>query len=234
MVARRMLTGAGHRVVEARDGLEGVEAAAARRFDAILMDISMPRLDGVKATRRIRAGGGVSAATPILGVTAHASVSEQEAFREAGMDACLTKPVRRDAIARALSALSSGRAAQAEDASATDGCEPDGEAPVIDEEVFDEFVASLTPEMLGDMVARVDRELTAAADGMRTVAPCHALAAHAHMAAGAAALVGASRAHAALAAVETAAKSGRRDTAAIASAQQEMATAASVIREFAG
>jgi PAS domain S-box-containing protein len=94
---RRYLRDGSHRVVEASDGIEGVAAATASRFDLIITDISMPRLDGIEATRRIRAGG-ASAQARIIALTAYALPEDLERFREAGMDACLTKPVTRDSL----------------------------------------------------------------------------------------------------------------------------------------
>ncbi|MBL9060280.1 MAG: response regulator, partial [Mangrovicoccus sp.] len=101
-VAREMLEAEGHRVTEAVDGQAGVDLAATRRFDAILMDISMPVMDGTEAARRIRSGGGASSAAPIIAVTAHALPEEIARFREAGMAQTISKPVDRDLMARVL------------------------------------------------------------------------------------------------------------------------------------
>lgn len=92
LIAREMLRRRGCDVTEAADGTEGVEAAETRRFDLILMDISMPRLDGVGATKLIREGS-LNAATPIVALTAHALPDQLESFRQAGMDDVLTKPL---------------------------------------------------------------------------------------------------------------------------------------------
>lgn len=94
---RRTLSDCHHRVTEATDGLQGVALAEQSRFDIIITDISMPGLDGIEATRRIRAGG-ASATARIIALTAHALPEDLERFRRAGMDACLTKPVTRAAL----------------------------------------------------------------------------------------------------------------------------------------
>ncbi|MHC0054853.1 hybrid sensor histidine kinase/response regulator [Actibacterium sp. D379-3] len=101
-VAREILEILGHEVTEAHDGLEGVKLAAACHFDVILMDISMPVMDGVEATERIRAGGGKSAQATIIGLTAHALPGERERFERAGMELCLIKPVNRIVLHDAL------------------------------------------------------------------------------------------------------------------------------------
>jgi CheY-like chemotaxis protein len=67
-----ILTALGAEVAEAVDGEEGVAAAAIRPFDAILMDLRMPRLDGAQAALRIRGGGGPNAGTPIIAFSADA------------------------------------------------------------------------------------------------------------------------------------------------------------------
>lgn len=103
IVVRTMLERLGHRITIVEDGAQAVAAAAARRFDIILMDMSMPRMDGLEATRHIRAGGGT---LPILALTAHAGPEEAERCRAAGIDDLLSKPIRRQALAAALAAWS--------------------------------------------------------------------------------------------------------------------------------
>lgn len=109
LVAREMLKACGCRVTEAVDGLAGVEQAAQQRFDLILMDISMPRLNGLEAARRIRAEGGPNAATPIIALTAHAQPEELDRFRAAGMDDALIKPLDRAMLTAILERHLSGR-----------------------------------------------------------------------------------------------------------------------------
>ncbi|WP_044037634.1 ATP-binding protein [Octadecabacter arcticus] len=97
-VAHEMLLADGHTVVEANDGFEGVEMSKTEEFDIILMDISMPVMDGRAATRMIRADGGASANTAIFALTANAMIEEQEEFLKDGMDGILTKPLSRKAL----------------------------------------------------------------------------------------------------------------------------------------
>jgi CheY-like chemotaxis protein len=95
----------GHRITCAPDGIVAVEAAAAHCFDLILMDMQMPRCDGLTATRRIRAGLGPCANVPIVALTADASSSQRPLYEEAGFDGLLTKPIDSAAFARTLSDL---------------------------------------------------------------------------------------------------------------------------------
>lgn len=105
VVAREMLRAAGHAVTEAHNGREAVDLAQDQAFDLILMDISMPVLDGRHATREIRAGQGMSANTPIVALTANAMAEEQEAYLSDGMVDVLTKPLSRAALVRIVSTL---------------------------------------------------------------------------------------------------------------------------------
>ncbi|MDQ7077929.1 MAG: ATP-binding protein [Robiginitomaculum sp.] len=79
----------GHTLVMANNGLEAVEAALAEKFDLILMDVQMPKLDGVSATRRLREAG---CDTPVIALTAHILADEKSRFSAAGMDAWVSKP----------------------------------------------------------------------------------------------------------------------------------------------
>lgn len=99
VVVCEMLQAAGHRTTVARDGEAGVRLAAMSRFDLILMDISMPVMDGRAAARAIRTGGGASAVSPIVAITANAMADEQAAFLKDGMDGVLTKPLSQESLA---------------------------------------------------------------------------------------------------------------------------------------
>lgn len=112
LVAREVLVTAGHHVTEAHNGQEAVEAAQDTRFDLILMDISMPILDGRGATRAIRGGDGANAKTAIVALTANAMAEEQEAFLSDGMNDILTKPLVREDLLRLVTRHLQGRNAE--------------------------------------------------------------------------------------------------------------------------
>ena len=93
LVASKMLEAMGVEVAMAEHGGLGVEAARAGGFDLILMDVQMPVMDGLEATRRIRALAGPQARVPIIGLTANAMAHQREAYRAAGMDGLVAKPI---------------------------------------------------------------------------------------------------------------------------------------------
>ena len=102
MVISAMLASDAYEVVMTEDGQEAVEAFEADRPDVVLMDISMPRLDGLGATRAIRNLEGEGVRTPIIGVTAHAVGDVRATCLEAGMDDYVPKPVQQEDILRAI------------------------------------------------------------------------------------------------------------------------------------
>ena len=83
----------GHSIREAAGGAEAVELASTNPFDLILMDVQMPGMDGMAATRAIRSGSSINAATPILALSADVLAVHVEACREAGMDDHIGKPI---------------------------------------------------------------------------------------------------------------------------------------------
>lgn len=93
-------------VKSARNGLEALELYKAERFDAIILDIQMPVMDGVEATKRIREMEKErDEHTPILALTAYAMKSERELFIREGMDDYLSKPVKREDLLKKLCKL---------------------------------------------------------------------------------------------------------------------------------
>jgi PAS domain S-box-containing protein len=91
-IAAAFLTSAGYEVVCAEDGARGVALATDSDFVAVMMDVRMPDMDGLEATRRIRALGGARGAVPVVALTAHVFTEQVAACRAAGMDTHVGKP----------------------------------------------------------------------------------------------------------------------------------------------
>jgi signal transduction histidine kinase/ActR/RegA family two-component response regulator len=104
-VARLMLTPLGCEMFEAADGEEAVVMATTVPFDLILMDVRMPGMDGLAATRAIRALPGLAGRTPILAVTADAMPEDAARCRDAGMDGHLAKPITHATLFAAIEAV---------------------------------------------------------------------------------------------------------------------------------
>jgi CheY-like chemotaxis protein len=98
----------GHAVRAVGTGIEVLQALAQEPFDLILMDIQMPDMDGVEATRAIRSaqGGRIRSDIPIIAMTAHAMKGDKERFLTAGMDGYVSKPVDFPALMQRIEALS--------------------------------------------------------------------------------------------------------------------------------
>jgi signal transduction histidine kinase/ligand-binding sensor domain-containing protein/CheY-like chemotaxis protein len=93
----------GHRVTIASNGSEAVQKWRTGSYDLILMDLQMPELDGLEATRLIRAEEAATGShTPIVAMTAHAMDSDREQCLAAGMDDYISKPISRDSLQRAI------------------------------------------------------------------------------------------------------------------------------------
>ena len=88
-----MLENLGAVVETADNGLEGVEAASRSTFDLIFMDVQMPVMDGVEATRLIRELGNLMSQAPIIAMTANALAHQQASYLAAGMNGAVAKPL---------------------------------------------------------------------------------------------------------------------------------------------
>lgn len=92
----------GARVTAAANGQEAVDACNLQAFDLILMDLSMPVMDGIEATRRIRANDGMNSMTPVMALTADARAETKQLCQSIGMEHYLTKPVTPGDLQKAL------------------------------------------------------------------------------------------------------------------------------------
>jgi signal transduction histidine kinase/DNA-binding response OmpR family regulator len=148
-IAGSFLREAGHRVTCAEGGAEAVAAVENTDFDVVLMDVRMPEMDGLEATRRIRALPGARGRVPIVALTAQAFLDQIDECRAAGMDSHQVKPLQMEAL---LAAVARAFAA---------GPRPEGVAPpaivvaptsidkrpqVLDADVFARTAACLSPE----------------------------------------------------------------------------------------
>jgi two-component system, sensor histidine kinase len=102
MVVSKMLGAFDVELRVVADGVEAVETVAESNYDVVLMDVRMPEMDGLAATRAIRAQGGRFETLPIVALTANAFAEDVKICREAGMSDFLAKPLRKPALVAAL------------------------------------------------------------------------------------------------------------------------------------
>jgi CheY-like chemotaxis protein len=101
----------GHRVTFAGTGEAAIELAARKEHDVVMMDVALPGIDGIAATRRIRALPQPAGGIPIIGVSGHTDASDAAAAKAAGIDAYLRKPATPAEINEALSSVTNVRRA---------------------------------------------------------------------------------------------------------------------------
>ena len=111
LVISKLLQALGITVDTAEDGEAGVAAAARGGYDMVLMDIQMPGMDGMEATRRIRAMDGPIANTPVVAITANVLAEQKSSYTAAGMDGVVSKPVSAAALISEITRVTELRAA---------------------------------------------------------------------------------------------------------------------------
>ena len=193
LLFEKMVNALGHQADQADSGQVAVRMARAERYDLILMDISMPEMDGIEATRHIRAEG-ASRQSPIVGFTANLQPADHARALAAGMREILYKPARPADVERVL--YNVPLAPPAEDVAG------------LNEGICD--AVDLLANSLGvDRLAKLVRDVDSSFDALFELASAKGdlaeLASEAHKCAGAAAILGALPLHAACCALETAA-----------------------------
>ena len=197
MVVSGLLERAGAAVTMASSGGEAVELAATRSFDLVLMDVHMPEMDGIEATRRIRAlPDAVRAAIPIIALTASVTREEVDIYQRSGMNAAVAKPVRGPELIAAITRLLVPR-------------DQAGEPLLLDEPLLLQRVADLGEEQTVRIMRMFPDLAASAASGMRADlanADLAGLAGKAHSLAGAAGMLGLRQLYHSAKALEGAAK----------------------------
>jgi CheY-like chemotaxis protein len=104
VILNTILTELGHRADFVGSGEEAVEAVK-RGYDVVLMDVTLPGIDGLEATRRIRALPGDAGRTPIVGISGRTDIGDEAAARAAGMDSYLRKPISPSALSETIAVV---------------------------------------------------------------------------------------------------------------------------------
>ncbi len=111
VLTQKLLARSGYQIDVVENGLQAVDAVTRNDYDVVLMDVQMPEVDGVEATRRIRALPSNKNRVPIIALTAKAEVNTQEDLLAAGMDDYVSKPINFDILFTKLSTLAARRGA---------------------------------------------------------------------------------------------------------------------------
>jgi CheY-like chemotaxis protein len=136
---------AGHRVTCAGGGAEAIAAAATTLFDAVMMDVQMPDIDGLEATRRIRALPGPNGRVPIVALTAQVFTEQLEACRQAGMTGHLAKPFNEAALYAMFADVTPGAPPERRAGGSPGWTAAGSEMPVVDVHVFTTNTRLLRP-----------------------------------------------------------------------------------------
>ncbi|MCF6255316.1 MAG: ATP-binding protein [Gammaproteobacteria bacterium] len=160
MVIKNILEHAGLQVDIATNGREAIEAVRTLPYDIVLMDVSMPDMDGISATREIRQLPGETGKLPIVALTAHSLSGDRERFIQAGMDDYLTKPIDHIAtlhcIARWTKSINTQelkndrtiKHTNPSSANAGDGYV----APLVDTDILQQLVYDTSPEIITELL----------------------------------------------------------------------------------
>ncbi len=149
LLIQTLLEKQGHKPVVVANGREAVDAVMSRPFDLVLMDIQMPEMDGVDATRKIRRLSGPVRSIPIIALTADAMTGAKEKFFDAGMDDYLTKPIDVRNLVRALQRWGSTADMPAE-SQQNSGTPTDQSTAYMDAALLDEDILSALTDALGN------------------------------------------------------------------------------------
>ncbi len=158
LVLTKMLERAGHRFAIAENGAIAVGMIQAQAYDLVFMDVSMPVMDGLTATRQIRSLGGRYATVPIIAMTAQSMQGDRERCLASGMNDYLGKPVRRDALLKMLQHWLKQDESTC-DATLAEGNGVCGGGEVIDWQVLEQMVEDVGPETIERLLSVFEQDM---------------------------------------------------------------------------
>jgi CheY-like chemotaxis protein len=181
--ALHLLTKVGHRVTVVENGQEAIAALGREPIDLILMDVQMPIMDGLEATRWIRTQEAVGGRRmPIVALTAHAMVGDRQRCLDAGMDEYLSKPIKAADLHRVINTIASSAQSSCPSSPATMALETtadvfDRTAALAQMDGCQELLVEIVELFLNDLPGRLDEIQSAvdAADAPRLMRAAHAL-----------------------------------------------------------
>jgi CheY-like chemotaxis protein/HPt (histidine-containing phosphotransfer) domain-containing protein len=160
-LALRLLSQMGYRADLASNGLEALQAVERQAYDVVLMDVQMPEMDGLEATRQIRRRAEAGKQPWIIAMTANAMQGDRELCIAAGMDDYLSKPVRVGELVAAL------ERARPDEGPAVAGQLMPERHPAIDALTFESLAASMGEDYIGELVAAYLEETPRLIAGLR-------------------------------------------------------------------
>lgn len=169
LVATQMLESLGATVSVAADGVEALEMVEAEPFDVLLVDIEMPRMNGIELIRRLRGSEGAVAALPMIALTAYVMREHVAAIDDSGADGVIAKPILSveqfgDKIGQFMAQRAAlGRGADNLAAPSATAASAEAEGAVIDRTVYDGLAGLVGPAAMADLLGKVDTDLQSAA-----------------------------------------------------------------------
>ncbi len=155
LVAKTMLTRAGYQIDIANNGLEAIAALDRAQYDLILMDVRMPKLDGISATQQIRNSDAAWATIPIIAMTANAFDTDIERCLASGMDAFLPKPVNRNNLLDTVDKFMTG---DSHTDTTTQRIEPSDDS-ILELNTINKLIADTSPEAAAAIMGMFVQEL---------------------------------------------------------------------------
>jgi PAS domain S-box-containing protein len=162
-LACAILERAGHKVDVAADGAQAVKAVQEKSYDLVLMDIQMPKVDGLTATKMIRGLESPVSRIPILAMTANVLPEQVKEFMKAGMDGHVAKPIKQVDLHRAIERVLTGREIGAPEGPSKSGAEEGGN--VFDREIYGKIAQLFPKERLTTHLASFQKQVRETAEG---------------------------------------------------------------------
>lgn len=153
MLAASMLERMGHEADAVATGKAAIESLKARRYDAVLMDVWMPDMDGIEATAAIRALPGEVRDVPIIAMTADPGQDENQRWRKAGMNGYVAKPVDRNLLEETIRIVTGGSGAVASLPAAPAGGDTAETEDLVDKSVLVQLRIDTGPDLIVELLA---------------------------------------------------------------------------------